>query len=97
MPKVDGKMVLQEVKNDPELRLIPVIMLTTSSRERDILDSYNLGVNAYITKPVDIAQFQKIINELEYFWLVMAKLPTTLSKKFNSDNDEDYDFTNYDI
>lgn len=76
MPKVDGKQVLKEIRNDPELNMLPVIMLTTSNQERDIIDSYKLGVNAYINKPVTISDFLEAIRKLEEFWLQLIILPT---------------------
>ncbi len=76
MPKMDGKQVLDRVKSDEKLRTIPVIMLTTSSHERDVIESYNLGVNAYIAKPVDIGQFINVLKSLEEFWFAMVVLPS---------------------
>ncbi|MBI4666651.1 MAG: response regulator [Nitrospinae bacterium] len=75
MPRMDGKQTLMEIKKDPILRAIPVIMLTTSNHERDVIDSYKLGVNAYITKPVDFDQFINSIQRLKEFWLVVVTLP----------------------
>ncbi len=75
MPRMDGKQVLKEVKADPDLRSVPVVMLTTSQQEIDVLESYNLGVNAYIAKPVDMDQFITAIQNLQQFWLVLAVLP----------------------
>lgn len=75
MPKMDGKEVLREVKNDPVLKTIPVIMLTTSDYEKDIIESYNLGVNAFITKPVDFNQFMQAMFSIKCFWLCVAGLP----------------------
>lgn len=75
MPKIDGKQVLETIKTTPRFRHLPVVMLTTSSHERDVFDSYQLGVNAYITKPVDIGQFRTIVKQLHCFWLVTVSLP----------------------
>jgi CheY-like chemotaxis protein len=75
LPKKDGREVLAEIKNDPELKRIPVVVLTTSEDERDIFKAYDLHVNAYITKPVDLDQFMKIVEAVEDFWLSVVKLP----------------------
>ncbi|TAN62821.1 response regulator [bacterium] len=75
LPKKDGREVLAEIKNDPELKRIPVVVLTTSDDERDIFKAYDLHVNAYITKPVDLDQFMKIVEAVEDFWLSVVKLP----------------------
>jgi CheY-like chemotaxis protein len=76
LPKVDGKEVLAFIKSDPKLRVIPVIMLTTSSSEADIRDAYSNYANCYITKPVDFNNFFEIINLVEDFWTTIVKLPT---------------------
>ena len=76
MPKKDGREVLEEVKGDDELKNIPVVVLTTSKAEEDILRSYNLHANAYITKPVDFDQFLDVIRSIENFWLEIVKLPS---------------------
>ena len=75
MPKKDGKQVLREIRDDDSLHNLPVIMLTTSNQERDIIDSYNLGVNAYITKPTELASFIDTVQTLELFWFKLAELP----------------------
>ncbi len=75
LPRKDGREVLEEIKKDPSLKRIPVVVLTTSESERDILRAYDLHVNAYITKPVDLGQFAKIIEAVENFWLTVVKLP----------------------
>ena len=75
MPRKDGKQVLNEIKTDSKLKLIPVIMLTTSDQDKDIIDSYNLGVNAYISKPVRINDFMSVVNKLEDFWFILNKIP----------------------
>ncbi len=77
MPKKDGREVLTEIKNDPELKNIPVIILTTSQAEQDILRSYNLHANCYITKPVDLDQFNNVVKTLKDFWLSIVKLPSS--------------------
>ncbi len=78
LPKRHGSEVLQIVKNDVSLRTIPVVILTTSNAEQDILLSYNLGVNSYINKPVDFDKFFEIVQKIEDFWLSTAVLPTML-------------------
>ena len=75
LPRKDGRQVLQEIKSDPALRVIPVVVLTTSEAEEDILKSYDLHANCYITKPVDLEQFLKIVQMIEDFWLSVVKLP----------------------
>jgi CheY-like chemotaxis protein len=75
LPKKDGREVLQEVKQDENLRNIPIVVLTTSTAEEDILKSYNLHANAYITKPVDFDQFIKVIKSIAKFWFETAELP----------------------
>lgn len=76
LPKKDGRQVLTEIKEHPDLRRIPVVILTTSNAEQDILNSYNLHVNCYVKKPVDFDQFFDIIQKIEEFWLKTAILPT---------------------
>jgi len=75
MPRKNGKQVLKEIKTDQNLKIIPVIMLTTSDQEKDIIDSYKLGVNAYISKPVRINDFMDVVNKLENFWFSLNKVP----------------------
>jgi CheY-like chemotaxis protein len=75
LPKMDGREVLAEIKQDAGLKRIPVIVLTTSDAEMDILRSYELHANCYITKPVDIDQFIKVVRTIEGFWLSIVKLP----------------------
>ncbi len=75
LPKKDGREVLAEIKADPDLRRIPVVVLTTSEDQKDILKAYDLHVNAYITKPVDLDQFIRIVEAVENFWLSVVKLP----------------------
>ncbi len=75
LPKKDGREVLREVKADPALSLIPIVILTTSSADEDILQSYQLHANAYIAKPVDFDSFIKIVNQLTEFWLSLVVLP----------------------
>jgi CheY-like chemotaxis protein len=78
LPKKDGREVLAEIKADPTLRRIPVVILTTSEAEQDILRSYDLHANCYVTKPVDLEQFITVIRSIENFWLVIVKLPDGL-------------------
>jgi len=75
LPKKDGREVLAEVKADPGLRSIPVVVLTTSQAEQDILRSYNLHANCYLSKPVDFEEFIKVVRLIEDFWLTVVKLP----------------------
>ena len=74
LPKKGGREVLQEIKQDERLKHIPVVILTTSQAERDIVQSYHLRANAYVTKPVDLEQFLKVIQSIEHFWLEIVKL-----------------------
>jgi chemotaxis family two-component system response regulator Rcp1 len=76
LPKKDGREVLEEIKQDSELKRIPVVVLTTSHAEEDILRSYNLHANCYVTKPVDLDQFINIVKSIEDFWLTIVRLPT---------------------
>src|SRR5215471_12582966 len=71
LPRMDGREVLAEVKSDPDLKTIPVVVLTTSRAEQDILNSYQLQANCYITKPVDLEQFIKVVRSIEDFWLTI--------------------------
>ncbi len=75
LPVKDGREVLAEIKGDPDLKRIPVVILTTSKAEEDILKTYNLHANCYVTKPVDLEQFVKVVKSLEDFWLAIVKLP----------------------
>ena len=75
MPKKDGREVLAEVKADEDLKSIPVVILTTSKAEEDILKTYKLHANCFITKPIDLHQFIKVVQAIEDFWLTVVKLP----------------------
>jgi chemotaxis family two-component system response regulator Rcp1 len=75
LPRKDGREVLSEIKRDEELRSIPVVVLTTSSAEADILKSYALHANCYITKPVDLEQFVNVVKSIDDFWLTVVRLP----------------------
>ena len=75
LPKVDGLEVLQQIKSDERLRMIPVVMLTSSHEEKDMMRSYRLGVNAYVVKPVDFHEFINAVKELGVFWAVINEPP----------------------
>lgn len=75
LPRMNGREVLAAIKADETLRRIPVVVLTTSDSEQDILDSYNLHANCYVTKPVDLEQFIHVVRSIEDFWLTVVKLP----------------------
>ena len=75
MPRKDGREVLSIIKADENLKQIPVVILTTSDSEEDILKSYNLNANCYVTKPVDFEKFITVVKEIEEFWLTIVKLP----------------------
>ena len=75
MPRMDGREALREIKSDPELRRIPVVVLTTSEAEQDILESYDLGVNAFVTKPVTFDELADAVQALGEFWFDIVKLP----------------------
>lgn len=79
LPRKDGREVLTEMKADPHLRRIPVVILTTSQAEEDILRAYDLNANCYVTKPVDFDQFIKVVKSIEEFWLTIVKLPQETS------------------
>jgi CheY-like chemotaxis protein len=75
MPRKDGREALKEIKSDPKLRRIPVVVLTTSKAEEDVVRSYDLGVNSFITKPVDFQQFVEVVKTLTQYWLQLVQLP----------------------
>lgn len=75
MPRKDGREVLRDIKNDAVLRTIPVVVLTTSDAEADILRSYGLGANCYVTKPVGLDEFTEVVRHIESFWFTIVKLP----------------------
>ncbi len=75
LPRKDGREVLAEIKSDPGLRVIPVVILTTSEAEEDILRSYHLHANAYVSKPVDFDQFIKVVRQIDDFFVTVVKLP----------------------
>lgn len=76
LPRKDGREVLADIKSDPDLQTIPVVVLTTSEAEQDIVQSYRLHANCYITKPVDLDKFLQIINSMQEFWLSIVRLPS---------------------
>ena len=75
LPRKSGQEVLEDIKADPDLRRIPVVILTTSKAEEDVLRSYNAYANCYITKPVDLTQFMSVVQSIEDFWLAVVRLP----------------------
>ena len=75
LPKTDGREVLRTIKTDENLKRIPVVILTTSKAEEDVIRTYNLHANCYITKPVDLDQFIRVVKSIENFWLTIVKLP----------------------
>ncbi len=77
LPKKDGREVLAVIKKDESLRTIPVVVLTTSQAEEDVLRAYDLNANCYVTKPVDLNQFNRIVQAIEHFWLTIVTLPPT--------------------
>jgi len=76
LPKKDGREVLAEIKADPSLKLIPVVVVTSSEAEVDIIKTYDLHVNCYVTKPVDLPQFVKVVHSIGAFWLTIVRLPS---------------------
>ena len=79
LPKVDGLEILQKVKNDPRTRHIPVVVLTSSREEQDLAKSYNYGVNSYVVKPVDFAQFSDAVRQVGLYWMLLNHVPAELS------------------
>jgi CheY-like chemotaxis protein len=75
LPGMDGREVLHEIKSDPELSVIPVVVLTTSKSDEDVLRAYRLHTNCYITKPVDLDQFVRVVQSIQDFWLTIVRLP----------------------
>jgi CheY-like chemotaxis protein len=76
LPKIDGIEVLRELKNDNKNKMIPVVMLTSSQEERDLVESYRLGVNSYIVKPVDFEKFLETVSKVGFYWSLMNKIPS---------------------
>jgi len=81
LPKVDGLEVLKEIRNNPATRTVPVVILTSSKEERDLVTGYQLGVNSYIQKPVDFSQFRDTVKQLGLYWLVVNQPPPTDSQR----------------
>ena len=75
LPRKDGREVLKEIKTDKELKIIPVVVLTISRAEEDVVRSYDLHANCYITKPIDLNQFSRVVKTIQEFWLTIVKLP----------------------
>jgi two-component system response regulator len=75
MPRKDGRRALKEIKEDPDLKTIPVVILTVSDAEEDIVKSYNLHANCYVTKPMDLDEFSRVVRGIENFWFTIVKLP----------------------
>jgi two-component system, response regulator len=88
MPKVDGLSVLRTLKEDPRTRAIPVIVLTSSKEEKDLMTSYNLGVNSYIQKPVDFDQFRETVHTLGLYWLLVNQAPPSQILKLAASKSE---------
>ena len=78
LPKKDGREVLAEIKSDPLLKTIPVVVITSSEAEQDVIRSYDLNANCYVTKPVNFDQFVKVVQSISEFWLTIVKLPSNL-------------------
>ena len=75
LPKIDGIEVLAEIRNNPSTRMVPVVVMTSSKQEQDIVASYKMGVNSYIQKPVDFEQFRETIRQVGFYWLVVNQGP----------------------
>jgi two-component system response regulator len=84
MPKVDGMQVLKQIKGDPRTKTIPVVLMTSSREERDMVSGYDLGVNSYIQKPVDFAEFRNAVKSLGLYWLVTNRPPLTNGKSHSA-------------
>ena len=85
LPKKDGREVLREIKGDDCLKCIPVVILTTSNAEEDLIETYKMNANCYITKPVDLDQFINVVKSIENFWLSIVKLPTRWKDGWKND------------
>ncbi len=77
LPKVNGLEVLRQVKSDPRTKMIPVVVMTSSAEDRDVIDSYQLGVNSYIVKPVDFEKFNQVVQQLGFYWLLFNHAPVS--------------------
>jgi len=84
LPKKDGREVLQEIKTDDQLKRIPVVVLTTSKAEEDVLRTYNLHANCYVTKPVDLEKFMVVVKTIDVFWLTVVTLPPNGHKSIDA-------------
>ncbi len=82
LPKIDGLEVLKRIRGDSRTRLLPVVVLTSSNEERDIVESYSLGANSYVRKPVDFEQFTEAVRQLGLYWLVINELPPKLRTRY---------------
>jgi two-component system response regulator len=87
LPLVDGLEVLRRVKSDPRTRMVPIVIMTSSREERDIMASYTLGVNSYIVKPVDFDQFTNAVRDLGLYWLLLNQPPAAVTTPENSKSD----------
>jgi two-component system response regulator len=83
LPLVDGIEVLRQIRSDPRTKLTPVVMLTSSSEQRDIIETYQLGVNSYIVKPVDFEQFNEVARHLGYYWLLLNRQPERVNESLS--------------
>ena len=81
LPRKDGREVLEQIKDDAKLRLVPVVVLTTAAAERDLLKTYDLHANAYVIKPMDLDQFIEVVQAIESFWFMVVKLPQVDGRK----------------
>lgn len=81
MPKVDGLEVLRRIRSDPDLKLIPIVILTSSREEQDVIESYNLGVNAYVVKPVAFDKFVEVVKQIGLFWVLTNEVPSHYTLK----------------
>jgi len=79
LPKIDGLEVLRTIRADPSLRTVPVVILTSSREERDVVESYNLGVNSYIVKPIEFDKFVETVRALEFYWLLLNEPPVNVA------------------
>lgn len=86
LPRMDGRELLEVIKKDPQLKRIPVVVLTTSQSDKDIADCYELQANCYITKPVDLDRFMEVVQSIEDFWLSVVKLPPIRARRSDALN-----------
>lgn len=90
MPIKDGRDTLREIKNDPNLRSIPVVVLTTSDADEDVIKTYTLGASCYVTKPVGLEQFAKVVESLEDFWFTVVRFPPQEDSELKKDKDYEH-------